>query len=117
MAWTVVLVLTVLTLAVVHLILNKSLDSQKQGLKVFLTMIVFAVLILLAGIMKVIIGAKATGTQLTNLSILATTQLILTIAMFSFFLLYFLVSYTKGLFVAVKDSKSERSAMDWGELQ
>lgn len=59
----------------------------------------------IAGVMGVIIEANATGTTLTNLRLLYISALVITITTFLILILYFLITYMKDYFEAMKNAK------------
>ena len=113
MAWTVAIILGLVGLSGILLFLNQSFEKSKQGIKVFLTMLCLASLVVIAQVIKLISADKASSTTQAAFSLLSTSTLILTVALFSFFFLYFMITYVVATFRAVKDSKKEKEELSW----
>lgn len=116
MAWTVAVIIALLGVSSILLFLNKSFDKSKQGIKVLLTMLCLGSLIIVAQVSGLIIRDKASSTTLTNLTKLSNANLIICIVIFSFFLMYFIVTYLVGTFRAVRDAKKEKEDFAWDEV-
>lgn len=116
MAWTVAVVIALLGISSLLVFLNKSFDKSKQGIKIFLTLFAFASIVLLAQVIKLIIQDKASASMQTNLALLSTSTLTLTIVLFSFFTMYFMITYLTGVFRAIRDSKQEKEELSWNGM-
>lgn len=116
MAWTIAVVLAVVSLATVLLFLAKTFDKSKHAMKVFLIMLTFASLILISQVMNLIIKDKASSINFANLQTLSVTTLTLSIVVFLFFSMYFFVTYTKGIIVSLRNAKKDKITEQFGEI-
>lgn len=108
MAYSIPITLAVICLASIFLFLSKVFAKEQRTMKTLFVMLSLGATVLLAQIMKLIIQANVTGTTLTNLSKMADSALVLTIIIFLFFFLYFFITYTRDLFIKLRDVKAER---------
>lgn len=116
MSWTVAIVLSVLGLAGIFLALSSSFDKSRQGMKVFMVMMSLAMVVVLSQICKLIVESKVTGTTYASLLSLTTTMLIVSITIFSFYVAFILIIYTKRLIYNIKQSKKPEEEESWEEL-
>ena len=116
MAWTIAVVLATLGLSAILLFLNNVFEKNSQGIKILMISLTFGSLAILSQVIKLIIEDKATGDALTNLTLLATTSLIITIVLFSFFVAFFMIIYTRDLMRALRDSRKEKISQMFGDI-
>jgi len=116
MAWTIAIVIAVLGLSFILLFLNNAFEKSKQGIKVFLVMLTLGTLVVLSQIIHLIVKDKATGDTLTHLSTLSVTTLTITITLLSFFTMFFLIFYTRGILRSIRDAKHREKTKDFGDI-
>ncbi len=116
MAWTIAIILAVVSLSTILLFISKSFDKTKHGMKVFLTMLTFGSLVLIAGIIRLIVLDKASSSMIDNLTLLSDTLLTITIVIFVFFMTYFFITYFIGIVRAIRDAKKEKVTNEWGDF-
>ena len=87
MAWTLAVVGGIVGLAFILVLLNNSFERSRQGMKVLLTMITFALLILLSQVIHLIIQDKAGSNITSNMQTLSVANLVVVVTLFSFFII------------------------------
>lgn len=116
MAWTIAVIIGILSLAVITFLLSNSFTKERKSMKVLMIMITLGILIILSQSINLIIQNKATGDNLIALSSLAFSTLIITISLFSFFILFFFIMYMKNILKTMKNAKEKKVTEIWGEL-
>lgn len=116
MAWTIAIVLAALGLSSLLLFLNNSFENSKQGMKIFLVSLTLAMLVVISQMIKLIVEAKASTSNLANLQSLATTTVIITTTVFFIMIGIILVMYTKGIVRNIKEAKEQKMTDTFGEL-
>lgn len=116
MAWTIAVILGIGFISSILVFLLKSFDKSKQAMKVFLFMLTLASLILLAQATNIIVDSKAGASLAPNLNLLSTSFLVITITSFSIFMMYFLVIYTRGIIIGMRDARKEKITNEFGDL-
>jgi hypothetical protein len=106
--WTLAIVIGLLGIGVLLSFLAKSFAEDSVGIKVLLLMLGLMITIIISRVVGIIIETNATGTMLTNLNLLSTTVFIILISLFTFFIAYFMISYTVSVIKATKDAKERR---------
>jgi len=108
MTWTLPIILSLICLASILMFLSKAFNKEQRWIKVLLIMFSLGTCILISQMMRIIIDVSETGTTLTNLQKMTTVSLTVSITLFSFFIAYFLISYTLYVITGLRDAKKKR---------
>ena len=114
MAYTLPLTIALVCLASIFLFLAKTF-SQKS-IKTLFVGLCLASTILISQSITIIADGNATGTNLTKLKTIGTTSTIITITLFSFFILYFMVIYLLEAFHKLRDAKKKKKRRGEDEM-
>ena len=106
MAYTLPLTITLVCLSSIFLFLSKTF-SQKS-IKTLFVGLCLASTILISQSITIIAEQNAGSTNLTELKTIGTTATIITITLFSFFILYFMVIYLLEAFHRLRDVKKQK---------
>ena len=108
MAWTLPVTIALISLSALLMFLSRVFDKEQRWIKTLLIMFSLGTCILVSQILRIIIDSNATGDVLTKLQTMTDVSLIISIVLFSFFLMYFLISYTIYVIKGLKESKKRR---------
>ena len=108
MVWTLPVVIALVSLSVLFIFLAKVFNKDQKWIKVLFIMLSLGSCILIAQMLRIIVDANEIGTTLTNLQSMTTVALTISIVIFSFFVAYFLLSYTLYVIKGMKDAKKRR---------
>lgn len=103
--WTIAIILGLIGMAGILIFLAQAFAKEYMGIKTLLIMFGLGLTIVVSQASRLIVSEYAVGTAKTNLNLMTTSSLIVTVILFSFFILYYLITYTISYFKALKEVK------------
>jgi len=108
MSYSIPIIISLIAVASLFLLFSRVFDKERGMIKTLFIMLSLGTCVLIAQTMRIIIDANATGDTLTNLRLMTTSALTISIIVFMFFFMYFFVIYTKNIIITLRNAKKRK---------